>query len=365
MVSATVVLLCALSSPGQEATDPRAFVDLLESLQPELRDFRCEFEGTLSFKNKAVQELRGLNEDGLFDTFTGVFVWKSDGSTYVNTLHRHEPSGEIEKQLVLVKDGEAHQYAKMVDDPDGATVVDDPLLINPDRSGSLGSIFLIDTIRRLSSMRDMEATTGDDVIDGKACKVLAFTQRSSGFLLEKFWIDLQRGGNTIRRESYVAGEENLVSRIDITLDRFEVGDASIWMPVSGVIEGHSSTRDGKPYFPKEPTSIEQLYIVHGTLEFNQNPPPSTFEASYTPGTPISDNLRKVQYQFSQQKPPDRVTRAQAESMLRDQLALAEDQGNELVAGSPARRGRDWSSLLVWVFGACALVASILVVLRRR
>ena len=37
------------------------------------------------------------------------------------------------------------------------------------------------------------------------------------------------------------------------------------------------------------------------MEFNKRPGPEVFTIKYKPGTPISDNLRKLQYEFGQQK----------------------------------------------------------------
>jgi len=135
--------------------------------------------------------------------------------------------------------------------------------------------------------------------------------------------------------------------------------------VSGLIEGHSSMKDGKPYFPKEPTYVQTIYINSGTLEFNTHPAADTFTANYRPGTPVTDRLKKLQYAFSQQKSPPPPTRVEAERDLKAKLAQAETQKNELVAGSPAGAGAGWSSRLVWVFGGCALAFSVALLFSRR
>ena len=366
MMTFNLAMAFGLAAFGQisSVSDPRTLVDLIESLQPEIRDFRCEFEGTLRLESNEVKKIRGLREDGLYNTFSGAFIWKAGGNTNLDVLHRHEPTGEITHEQLVFTDDEAQHLIRLEDRPLGSGTIENPNITNSDRSGSLGEIFLIESIKRLVVMIGMEATLSEETIEGRPCTVLSITQQSTGMLLQKFFLDMKRGGHAIRRESY-SGEENLVSRSDITLDQFEVDGVTVWMPVSAEIESHSSIKDGKPFFPKEPTSVEKIYIVGGTLQFNRNPPASAFSIDFKPGTPISDKLRRARYEFGQQKPSARTTVEEAEGMLREQLAAAEAQGKELVAVSPARRRFRWSSMFVWVFGVVALASSLILVLRRR
>ena len=51
-------------------------------------------------------------------------------------------------------------------------------------------------------------------------------------LLAKYFIDLQRNGHVVRVEHYTA-KNALASWLDVSLASFKVGDAVVWMPVSG------------------------------------------------------------------------------------------------------------------------------------
>src|SRR5690606_38882340 len=125
--------------------------------------------------------------------------------------------------------------------------------------------------KRFSQMQDMSATIGAETIEGRPCSVLTFTQISSGFRLQRYWIDMHRGGNTVRRETYAPTSEGpLTSRTEIKLAPFKIGDAQVWLPVAGVIESHSAIKDGKPFYPKAPTRIESIAIAPHTLEFNRH-----------------------------------------------------------------------------------------------
>ena len=62
--------------------------------------------------------------------------------------------------------------------------------------------------------------------------------------------------------------------------------------------------------------------MNGTLVFNKHPGPETFNIKYKPGTPITDNLRKLEYEFGQQKvgPGSTTSMPEAENMLNEGLS---------------------------------------------
>ena len=179
---------------------------------------------------------------------------------------------------------------------------------------------------------------------------------------DRFWIDLQRGGHVVLRESYAPGKV-LMGRVIIKLAPLKHEGVDVWMPISGEGEGHGALKDGKPAVSKQPTSIETVYLVGGTLEFNNHHDPSVFTMSYKPGTPISDNLRQVQSDFGRQTLVAKPTKTEAETMLREQVAKAEEQRQELRAGSPTA-GFPWSTVLVWAFGGSVVVLSIVLLVQR-
>ncbi|MDE2506907.1 MAG: hypothetical protein KGM43_06830 [Planctomycetota bacterium] len=159
---------------------------------------------------------------------------------------------------------------------------------------------MIDALKRLASATDLECTTSDELVDGIKLKVVtfAFVSKERRQLLQRFWLDLRRGGQAVRRELYAPGGE-VGSRSDIQLGSFRIDGAEVWLPVSAVTEGFVVFRDGKVHHKQSPNNVEKIYIAEGTLRFNQHPRPDVFTIQYKPGTPISDNLRKLQYQFGQ------------------------------------------------------------------
>ncbi len=368
MVTAIIISLMSLACVGQgEAkVDPRSTVDLIESLQSGVGDFRCAFEGTSATKSEEIKRERKLGKDGVYDTFSGMFIWRSNGDTYVNTLHRHEPDGKITREQLVIraKKSEAEHYLRTDDSPIGRSAIEDSSRVNANRSGCYGAVFLVDQIRRMVAMKGIECSISEEQVDGRNLTVLSFSFQGSNQLYQRYWIDLQRGGHAVRREDYARGNV-LVSRVDTRLAPFKVGDKDIWMPVSGRAEGHAALdKDHKPTFPKEPTMEEIIYVVDGTLRFNQNPGPDTFRASYKLGTPISDSLRKLEYEFGQQRIGSKPTKAEAEKMLEEQVSKAEEQKSELVVASTSE-GFPWSTWLAWGLGAVVVVLSVVLWIQRR
>lgn len=101
----------------------------------------------------------------------------------------------------------------------------------------------------------------------------------------------------------------------------------------------------------EPTVVEAIYIIDRTLTLNRQPAAAEFSLASKLGTPISDTLRQIRTEFGKQRVAPRPTRDQAETMLREQLAVAEAQRAELVASSAAWSVSGWSPVLFWSCGA--------------
>jgi hypothetical protein len=347
----------------------KAFVETLAALQPQLEDFQCEFEGHTVIKSEPLKQSLKLGEDGIAQRFSGLFLWTTRGDTYVNTLHQIAPSGSIQREQVIIRRSkdEAEEYVRHDNRPIGRGVIDRPYKIPTNREGCYGSIFLIDTLRQFSALGRMVFSATDDVVDGQRLKLLSISFENWSGPWQKFWIDLRRGGHVVRWESFARGGE-LVGRSDIELRSFPLGDQAVWMPVRGVIESHNAFKDGKAYYPAEPTSVETIQVVASTMAFNKHPGPETFSIKYKPGTPISDNLRKLEYEFGQQRPTiepgTTMPRAEAEKMLNEAIKKAEQQKSELVVASSSE-GISWISWLAWGCGAVLVAASTVLVIQRR
>jgi len=122
--------------------------------------------------------------------------------------------------------------------------------------------------------------------------------------------------------------------------------------------GSDKNNNIKHRIEKEPISIGRTFLIRDSLRFPEKIPDSRFKIDYKPGDLISDNVRKMQTEFSNQRvqvPPDvRPTREQNEQQLREQLRIAEEQKKTLKASSWEREG-DWSMGLIGLLTASLLV----------
>ncbi len=364
IVPITLAALLVLDDTGRN--DARLLIETIESLQHPVEDFRCEFEGTIRLKGK-IAEYTPIGEGGLHESFGGVFIWKRGGDTHSESLHRMSPSGRIERRSLVVRmrQNQAEQYNRLNDAPLGRAIIQSPKGANSWTPSCLGFIFLIDTIKRDVAHEYMEPSVYDDPIDGRTLKVLNLGIKGvPDSLVSRYWIDLQRNGHVVRVESYSAPGKVMNSRLDIKLAPFKIDGTEVWMPVSGEQVGYAALDGKKPVITKEPTSITKIYVVGCTIDFNSRPGREVFTINSKPGTPISDNLRKLQFEFGQQKIGLKPTKSDAEQMLREQLAQAEEQKTTLIVASSSE-GFDWTSWMAWGFGALVLISSLMLWFQRR
>jgi hypothetical protein len=368
-MSPMILSMILMAMPGQEGrakNDSQLLVDTIESLQAPVEDFRCEFEGTLYFKGKVAESTK-VGEDRPYESFSGIFIWKRGGDMHYETLTRRAPENQIWRESVALRlrQRQAEEYYRLDDAPLGYAVIKKPEEVRPDLHNCLAFIFLIDKLKRDVADEGLDPSVSDDQIDGRPLRVLNIALKGvPGSLIARYWIDLQRNGHVVRQEGYSPGKV-MSSRLDIELAPFKVGDAEVWMPVSGESVGYGALGpDKRPIVTKEPTSIKKLYVNGGTMEFNKHPGPDVFFTRYKMGTPISDNLRKLTYEYGQQKIGLRPTKAEAEKMLNEQVARAEAQKADLVVASSSA-SFDWASWLAWGFGALALIFSVLLWIQRR
>jgi hypothetical protein len=368
LLSCMIAMILTVA-PGQDhgpKNDARVLIETIESVQQPVEDFRCEFEGTTRFMGK-IAELPKDGDNGPHESFSGVFIWKRGGDIHSDSLKRRAVDGRVDQETLVVRAAQrqAEEYYRPNDAAIGHAVIKDPKLVKLSQHDCYASIFLLDTIKRDVTAENHEAWVSDDEIDGRPLKVLNIALRRTNVpnsLIGRYWIDLRRNGHVVRAEGYQSGQR-MGGRLDIRLAPFRVGGVEVWMPVHGVRTGYVALVDKKVVVTKDPTSVTTLYVVNGTMEFNKGPGPQVFTIKYKPGTPISDKLRKLQYEFGQQSLQPRPTKADVEGMLNDAIAKADAQKAMLVV-APQGGGLDWMSLMAWGFGAMLAVSSIALLIQR-
>ena len=169
----TLLLTAPTLEEGPGRSDAMRLVKTIESLQKPIDDFRCEFEGEIRYKGK-VAEGQKLGDDGLSESFSGIFIWKRGGDTRSESLHRDASTGQIARESLVVRISEqkAEEYHRLDDAPLGYAVIKNPKEVNSWKPNCLGYIFLIDKIKRQILDENLEPSVDDGQIEGHPLKVL-------------------------------------------------------------------------------------------------------------------------------------------------------------------------------------------------
>jgi len=366
----TIVLstmMVAASPAGPGSPEVASLLATIESLQQPLDDFGCEFEGRMQFMGRVAESSKAeLGEDGIAESFSGSFLWRRGGDVRSDSLHRRGSDNKISRETLVIRasEGQAELYDRMVDTPLGQSVVQKPKDIRYRQIQSVGRIFLIDDLRSDVADDIFEAVVHDDQLEGRPHKVVDVSLKTVPKpLMLRYWIDLSRNGHVVRQESF-GPDKTMNGRADIKLESFKIGNAEMWMPVRMEQTGWAAMEKGSPIVTKEPTSLQTVYIVAGTMVFNRHPGRDAFTIKYKPGTPVSDHLRQMETEFGQQKIGLKPTKVEAEKMLKEQLKQAEEQKSELVA-VPTSGGVAWSSWALGGFAALAVASVVAFMIQNR
>jgi hypothetical protein len=355
MVSAFLVAFAGGDDSARH--DAQLLLDTIDALQQTVEDFRCEFEGSVRFQGKVAEAMK-VGEDGVYNSYSGVFIWRKGGDIHIENWQRQASQNQIMRESIVVRmaQGQAEQYSRSNDAPLGYAAIKSPKDVKTWFWG-MGMIFLVDRMKREVADPTFDPSVSDDEIDGRPLKVLNIALTGvPGSLMYRYWIDMRRSGQVVRQEDYTAGKI-MIRRLDIKLAAFKVGNDEVWMPVAGDAVGYSALVDKKPVVMKEPQAFEKISVVGGTMAFNKHLGPDAFTIKYKPGTPVSDSLRRLEYEYGQQSIGTNPTKPEVESKLKELLAKAEEQKSQLVVASVSEGFPLWT-WLAWGFGALVLISCV-------
>lgn len=363
LIMVTLAFIAAVSNQGDSSIhDARSLIQVIEALMHPVADFRCEFEGRLSYSGvTAENEKDRIAKDGLVESFGGVYVWKRGGDVFFTNFHKPAISNQITREDMAASSSKRtiEYYTRSNDKAVGRAEIRSFDDSNASDYGAMGTIFLLEKFREFAEKKTYETSITDDVIDGETFKVLNVFLKYDGqpnVLYHRYWINLRKNGHVVRAESYI--ENKMSARCDIELKRYSVQGEDVWMPAWGELKGYVGLSGQKPVWSDDPMSTQIIYIIGGTLSFNRNPPPETFSVKYKPGTPVSDSIRKLDFQYGQQKLPEKPTTRETEKLLAEQIRLAEEQQRMLVV-APVQ---GWESGGWLITGLCVLSVCLLVFL---
>src|SRR5215831_9880690 len=97
-----IFLTCLPGGDGPGTNEARLLIDTIETLQHPVEDFRCEFEGTIRHRGKVAEDMK-VGEDGVYKSFSGIFIWTRGGDTHSEGLHRRAIDNQITRESLVVR----------------------------------------------------------------------------------------------------------------------------------------------------------------------------------------------------------------------------------------------------------------------
>jgi hypothetical protein len=234
-----------------------------------------------------------------------------------------------------------------------------------DEPGSLENIMPVNAIRCYFTDTNYETKLdGVESVDGHACYKLAVHSRPDtarkrrpvNSLIVVYWLDLERGALPLKIDWYLNRPKLHSRAVDIVLKSFEFPDKELWLPVEGKVG--PVDEDGS-FAPTQHIQVLQRSVRLSQLS------PDRFKASFKPGTPITDQLRRARYEFGQDLRAPAPTRGEAEKRLIEHVAEADAQKTALDASRTANEGVDWVYPLALAVTSTCVIALLIMLLRRR
>ena len=331
--------LSARASLGQDIDDQQ-LLRMIDALQSPLKSLYCEYEG-----ERLEYQLAVGNDMGLYQRFSGIFRYKAKDK-YLNDIYHDflanklNPQRRIATQSIL-STGSGTQIFSRADGSSGRVEARHVTSVDFEITGSYGRIFLVRTLREdLKYDKKRLVVEGTEVVDGTPCERYAIVMGKQPYsidtgLVVRYWVDLARNGHVLKKERWSRGQLlNVVSEIELKSYQGESG--KVWIPVKG-----KSTN----MYNGSKSSDEYYRVLQGSVRVGGDIPDRQFSVKYPVGTPISDHLKGVFYEFGQDRRPPPVTSSDAQARLDENLAKAAENRAELVAASWSRGG--WINWAFW------------------
>jgi hypothetical protein len=338
------------TSFGQDVEDQQ-LLRMIDALQSPLSSLYCEYEGERLEDKQAVG-----NDTGLYQRYSGIFRYKAKDK-YVNDIYldylanKINPKRRIATQSILSTESGTQIFSR-ANGSSGMVEARHVTSVDFEVTGSYGTIFLVRSLREnLKFDKKRLVVEGTEVVGGTPCERYAIVMGEKPYsietgLVERYWVDFSRNGHVLKKEWWNGGRLlNVVSEIE--LKSYGGESERVWIPVKG-----KSTN----LYNGVKTSEEYYRVLQGSVRVGGIIPDRQFTVRYPVGTPISDQLKGVFYEFGQDRRPPPETSSEAQARLNENLAKAAEGRAELVAASWSRGG--WINWALWGPLFASLVAAV-------
>lgn len=345
-----------------ESMRPEVISGLILKQHEQLSGLSLDYEGR--FDHPPYDESSGVGSE--FASFTGTFSTRAEKQAirldlYYLYPHQEITSNNFQKVIVTIG-GKTTAVAESHDGRKGASIeaTDEH---DFDSSGSFGQVLPINQARLMfSSPTTVTRYEGTDTVDGHLCHKIGFhfakgpPAAGRSDLLERWWFDLGRGGHVLRREYYWSRNRPFSVLRDVKLRKYQFGSREIWVPVDGISESLDDAG--------APTGREFFHVNQNTVTLKQLGD-DHFKAKIKPGTHIKDELLRREYEYGQDIRPPELSHEEAEQRVREQLAAADQQKQELNASRTANTGSDYTYVGLLASASVLAAFVVLQLLRHR
>lgn len=362
-----IIILATFAVADDPAVDAPRFARLMAGLHGEIRDVSFIYEGSLKYIGPASLLEKGQRPEDQDLSFQGRYSYRADGSAaldYYSTRSKFHGVQmrtkliDYKGKLVSMMMSPRHRaYARARSKArqtrsDGNSLVD---------TGSPERIFTQNFFQDYNRVgySGFECP-GWDEVEGHRCLRVAFAISPDSDVTFRFWIDMERGGNPLKIETYFG--KNLWGRVDqVHLAQVRAEDGKeVWLPVAG--RSQSFVWEGKSL--SSPTYTEEYSVVPTSIRVNQGLSDKHFSIDVDDATGESEAMKRLRREI-ESVPPVRSDPAGVQERLDKQLAAADEQAQRLEA---SRGPRTWTRPLqagLIAVGGVVLAAVFLVRWRSR
>ena len=368
-----LLLISLMQAPVPEVPDAAQALRLVKGLHEEIRDFSFVYEGTA--ENVGPERIVGKEtkeNDRWKHHFQGILSYREeDGAALVDFYQLNAAPGSVVSQTRWSFLKGATQERIFVPDkgirnPKPETTGGTQEVLNQPNSPYR---FFFHWYFHGLTEADAERVQvrGWESVDGHKCLVVDIikTPGEKG-IRDRFWIDLERGGNPLKYEE-IGGTSTVRCRTrDIRLASVKAGAREVWLPVEGTQDSFLWDTS----YHAEPIYRSTFSVVNGSIRVNAGLGDGDFSVMGPDptGSKVNDLALSGQYRDAISRPappPIRTDPAGVRERIDAQLSEADRQGRTLEASAPSRESWSWVGALQIVAGVTAAVAIVAAVMMRR
>ncbi len=361
-----IVITCLIGQTPGPAIDAEQFSRLIEGTFSEFRDVSFLFESTMDYVETS--RVRGKSADTLRQTDSGVYAFRSDGATLLDTFTAHPNENGLVVHTIHAMLGDKHEsVSKPVDqgpiDLKQGVRVEKRVPGALTRSGwpeTIVTLYYFQTLGKLDP--EGYEFMGWEEVDGRRClKVQIAFGSPKSVAKTRYWLDLERGGHPLRIEYRVSDQLKFrTDKIVLAQIEYDNGKKKAWFPM----KGESNTFIGNEGTVDHPVWHETYSINDGSVRINQGLKDSQFTLDWKGGLPESPALLELRAKIKPAKPFE-TDHAGVQRRLEARLSEADQQSQRLDASPGAESRINWMILTQIGLGVVGIGLIAAVMLQKR